>query len=64
MNTRSNVTVGDPRPILPQALRRGVTIVAVLATLAVVTLAVTFAGDHAPAAFDRAVQPEVESLTP
>ena len=54
----------DPRPILPQALRGRVAIVAVLATLVVVTLALTSAGDDAPASFDRTVQPELESWTP
>jgi membrane-associated phospholipid phosphatase len=51
----------DPPPILPQALRRPVAIVAVLAALVVVTLALTFNGDSGPASFDRAVQPGLEN---
>jgi hypothetical protein len=51
----------DPPPILPQAMRRPVAIVAVLAALVVLTLALTFTGDSAPASFDRAVQPGLES---
>jgi membrane-associated phospholipid phosphatase len=62
--TSYHVTMRDPRPILPQALRRRVAIVSVLATLLVATLAVTFAGDTAPAAFDRAVLLKLDSLTP
>jgi membrane-associated phospholipid phosphatase len=50
-------------PILPPARRRPVAIVGVLAALVVVILGLTFAGDSAPAAFDRAVQPGLESST-
>lgn len=53
----------EPPPILPQALRRPVAIVAVLAALVAVTLALNFVGDTAPASFDRAVQPGLESST-
>jgi membrane-associated phospholipid phosphatase len=52
-----------PPPILPQALRRPVAIVAVLAALVAVTLALAFAGDTVPTSFDRAVQPGLESST-
>jgi undecaprenyl-diphosphatase len=58
------VTVRDPQPILPQALRRPVAIFSVSAALLVATLAVTFAGGSAPAAFDRAVLSKLDSLTP
>jgi membrane-associated phospholipid phosphatase len=60
----AKIVHGDPQPIVPQALRGCVAIVAALAALVVATLALTFAGDHVPASFDRAVHPELERLTP
>jgi len=62
--TRSNGTRRDPRPILPQALRRLVAIVSVLAALVVATLAVTLAGDTRAATFDRAVLAKLDRLLP
>ena len=50
-------------PILPLARRRPVAIVGMLAALVVVILGFTFAGDRAPASFDRAVQPGLETST-
>jgi len=59
----NRATLPEPLPIVPDALRRPVAIVAVLATLVVVTLGLTVAGDSAPASFDRAVRQELEIST-
>jgi len=59
----NRAAVPEPLPIVPDALRRPVAIVAVLATLVVVTLGLTVAGDSAPASFDRAVRQELEIST-
>ena len=60
----NRASLPEPLPIVPHALRRPVAIVAILATLVVVTLALTVAGDSAPASFDRALQQELEISTP
>lgn len=53
----------EARPILPNALRRPVVIVSVLAALAVLAVAVIVAGDHRPTTFDRAVRSRLEIST-